>query len=1044
MLFKPLFLSELQQTIAFFLFLLLQFTTGNTNAQQYSFFQYQVEQGLSNNTVTCSLQDKNGFLWFGTKDGLNRFDGYQFKTFYPARKNENEANYIICLACDSKGTIWAGSSSGIYRYDKEKEKLIPFLDTLKYVGQIYPDLQGNLWFIADRQLYRYSFVSQKLTNLSSTTRLKGVSFLISDNYIWLGGIDGFLYRIDPVTGTYVSADVFAHSPKPLSTKITKILSDNTGGIFIGTLSQGIKRLDRHTLAYEDLLNNNKNKTSIYVHDILQTDKNEFWFATESGIYVYHVISRKFTRLVKKNLDPYSLSDNAVYTLCKDKENGIWAGTFFGGINYYNRLTSSLFERYFPDNTTHSISGNAIRAITEDPNGNIWIGTEDAGLNQLNAVTKQIKQFKADGKKGSIAFSNIHGLTMAGDNLVVGTYHHGLDVLNIKSGKVIKHFSSGPGKDKLKNDFIICLLYTRRGELYAGTQVGLYKCDLEKGRFQPEASIPYGVSAYCLTEDSKGTVWLGTHGSGVFYFNSITGEKGHLSSDPANENSLTINNINDVFEDSNGNLWFATDGEGLCRLGSDRKKFTKYTTRNGFPSNFVFKVLEYDQKNLWITTSKGLVNFNADLNTLKIYTKADGLLTDQFNYSSGYKDKNGKLYFGTVKGMIAFNPSDLRKSKLLPALYITGFMAANKELAIGPGKNNLSKSILFTDTVTLSYDNATFNIDFAAISYISPQTTRYRYRMVGSQKEWTNLASNRRVYFTNLTPGTYTFWVQAFGNDFSGKTERKLTIIILPPLWATWQAYLFYAAILALLLYYLFHAYRSRQLRKRGQELYNAKMEFFTNITHEIKTPLTLILGPLENLSEMVGEMPKIKDDVTMMERNTGRLIGLIDLISDFRRAEVKSFSLTLSEIDITLKLKEEFDNFKDYAAKKGITYTLELPEHSIYIKYDPEAIQKIFSNLLSNACKYAAATVMVRILPVQKEDKSVIIEFYNDGFLIPRELSEKIFDPFYRIKETANQKGSGIGLSLVRSLVTLHSGRIYHKKSESGTNLFVLELLYNN
>lgn len=1019
-------------------------TMQHANAQPYYFRHYQVENGLSNSTVFCSIQDNDGFMWFGTKEGLNRFDGYHFKLFTTDdTERPFSPDLIFSLFTDKKGTLWIGSQKGLYWFDARNERLVRFSGTtsdITDVAAIQEDDAGRLWFISRQNVCYYSFTTQRLQQFPAasffyaTTLCKG-----RDGTMWFATDRGFLEKFDTATSRFKAYNMFAQSPRPASYWVQTIKPAPGGDIYVGTTSQGLKLFNPADETYRDVLTYNPDKTTIFVRDILDNGNNEYWFATESGIFILQTNTGKFINLKKKFLDPYSLSDNAVYVLCKDREGSIWAGTYFGGLNYYPKQYAT-FKKYFPDNTGSSISGSAVREICEDDYGNLWIGTEDAGLNKLNKATGAITHFEPTGDSSSISYTNIHGLLVNGNDLWIGTFEHGLDVMDIKTGKVKKHYTAGPGKNDLNSNFTLCLVKSSAGQIYIGTSNGFYQFNEATSNFQQPAGIPIHLFVSCITEDYNHVLWVGTHGNGAYWYNPATKETGHVHNIPGKKNSLTNNDINALDEDSRHNLWFSTEGGGVCRLGADRKTITAFTTKNGLPGNFIFKTLEDNQKNLWITTSKGLVQLNPDFNTVNIYTRANGLLNDQFNYHSGYKDQQGNLYFGSVKGMISFNPGDFARSHFSPPVYITGFQVHNQELAIDKDSSFLKQSVVFTERITLPYDRSSFSIDFAALSFVSPEMTQYSYQMEGLDREWTILKTNRKVYFTNLSPGTYTFKLKVAANGQSARNAKELVIKITPPFWATIYAYFLYVAIFTGLCYYLFRTYHNRLENKKEKEIYEAKINFFTIVAHEIRTPLTLIKGPVENLHEKIDELPEIKEDVVTLERNTSRLVALITQILDFRQTEKKGFSIELNQVNITAVLEEEWLNFIPLAKKKNLLYKTDLPRDPVFAMADEEALHKIFSNLCGNAVKYAAGMVNIRLLPVTKETDFLTLEISNDGYLIPSGMNEKIFEPFYRLKETIKQKGTGIGLALARSLAELHDGKLWLKDTKDGLNTFVLEL----
>ena len=1010
-------------------------------AQPYFFRHYQVENGLSNNTVYCSVQDDKGFMWFGTKDGLNRFDGYHFKLFNITYDGSTlPPDFISCLLIDKNKTLWVGSQNGLYTFDPEQERLVRFIDSFTQINSLQTDRQGNLWFLSRFTICKYDF-GRKETTVYPTDAFFEATTLgkAEDGSIWVGTPNGLLQKYDEASNSFISFDVFAHSPPASSNWIQEIYPLDKDHLFVGTSNQGLKIFDVHTRSYTDVLMLNPDKTTIYVRDIKQYAPTEFWIATESGIYIYDTRNKTFVNLVKNLSDPYALSDNAVYTLCKDSEGGIWAGTFFGGINYYSRQYA-VFQKYFPGNSKNSISGSAVREICEDGFGNLWIGTEDAGLNKLNKNSGEITQYKPTGNPGNIAYSNIHGLAVNGKELWIGTFEHGLDIMDIASGKVKRHFAFGPQPKELKSNFVVSLLRTRDGVMYVGTSNSLFTYDARAQGFDPAGRVPADVFISCLLEGSDGTIWIGTHDRGLYYYHPVTGAHGHFENGGANTNSLATNTINAIYEDHQRTLWFSTEGGGLCRLEVDRKTFRSFTTRQGLPSNFIFKVLEDDQHNLWVTTSRGLASIQPNTYKVSVYTKDNGLLNDQFNYNSGYQDASGKMYFGSVKGLIAFMPDNFFTAQPVPQPFITGFQVQNKEVEIGEKGSPLQQSTLYTEEITLPYNQSSFSIDFAAPSYISPEMISFSYIMKGLDANWTEIKPNRKIYFTNLSNGTYQFRLKAGVNGVWSK-ETVLTVHILPPPWATTTAYIIYALLIAALGYYLLRSYHIIVEDKKEKEIYEAKIDFFTNIAHEIKTPLTLIKGPVENLLEQIDELPAgTKPDVVTMERNTNRLLTLVTQILDFRQTETKGFSIDFEKVNISQLAEEVFMNFEPLAKKKQLQYVLEKPAADIYALADEEALQKIFNNLINNAGKYATQQVRVRLLVPAGNSPHFSIQFDNDGPAIPADMKEKIFEPFYRLKDSLRQQGTGIGLSLARSLTLLHMGTLLNSLSDEGLNRFTLTL----
>jgi len=1026
-----------------FAIFILKITTDKIYGQPYYFRHYQVENGLSNNTVFFIKQDSKGFIWFATKDGLTRFDGFHFTVFRVNSADDEthlRTDYIYSIFPGRDGMLWVGAQRGLYKFNPEKERLEPFIDSLSNIFDITIDNSGQLWFISSVTICRYNFKTNTLKQFTPSQYFNATSLCILNNgEMWAASDNGFLEKYDAEKETFTAFNIFSHSKPPTTKWIQKIREGNNRSIFVGTGGQGLKIFDTNSNTYEDILTYNPDKTTVYVRDILHASENEYWFATESGIFIYNTDTKTFINLKKKFLDPYSLSDNAIYTLCKDDEGSIWAGTFFGGVNYYAKQNAD-FIKYFPGNTDNAISGNAVREICKDQYNNLWIGTEDGGLNEIKHPVNNIIHFKPTGEKTSIAYTNVHGLLADGNNLWIGTFEHGIDIMDIKTGKVKKHFIAGANRNGLQSNFALCFFKTKNNKILIGTSNGLYFYDSTTEKFIRPAEIPPNNFITSIIEDHNKIIWAGTNNNGAFWFDPETKLHGHVQNNADDRNSLSNNYVNDIYEDRNNNIWFATEGGGLSKLSEDRKKFTWYTTNNGLPGNFVFKILQDNNNNFWATTSKGLVSFGTDFQKPVVFTQANGLLSNQFNYHSGYIDANGRLYFGSVKGMVSFMPDNFSKNNYVPPVYITGLQVYNIDLNAEKDTSILQNSIICSDKIKLSYYQSSISIDFAALSYVSPEMTTYKYKLQGLDDEWTNIKTNRKVYFTNLSPGTYTFKIKAAINGLWSKNERELIIEIKPPIWATAWAYLLYAILAGLVLYYFISNYHKRQHEKKEKEIYESKIDFFTNVAHEIKTPLTLIKGPVENLLEKKYEMPDAQEDLACLDRNTNRLMHLVSQILDFRQTEIKNFTLDFTRVNVTDVLRETYLSFKIFAQKRRLSYELILPDTDINAFADAEALQKIFSNLISNAVKYGEKKVVIKLFPVQKTTGFFKIEFENDGNLISEEMAEKIFEPFYRIKENNHQKGTGIGLTLAKSLTDLHKGSLNITFARDGFNTFVLTL----
>jgi signal transduction histidine kinase/ligand-binding sensor domain-containing protein len=1033
----------IRKSIIAFILLILATTAG---AQSYYFRHYQVEEGLSNNTVFCSGQDKRGFLWMGTKDGLNRFDGYTFKVFRsdPDDKFSIGDNFIRSIYIDTNDHVYAGTRNGLYRFNPVKENFTLVTAATQEIRDIKKDKRGWIWYVSGQTVFRLN----ETTGQSNKYPYSATSVCV-DKYgePWISTANGMLLQYRNEKKDFVLHDLFNNNPDAYPKWIEKIYATGDGTILIGTSNYGVKEFDQRTSSYTDVLTYNPDRTEIFARDFVQSGSNEYWIATESGVFIYNKQKKSFQNLKKQYNNPYSVSDNAVYTLCKDQEGGIWAGTYFGGMNYFPRQFAS-FEKFFPGYNSYSLSGNAVREICKDKFGNIWVGTEDAGLNKLDPKTGLFKQYLPTGSPTDISYSNIHGLLADDNQLWIGTFEHGLDIMDIPSGKVVNHFPSGNDPSIPRSNFVVVIYKSTKGKIYIGTRQGLYLFNRQSGRFEIVSAIPAGAFIHSVLEDKSGTIWVGTMGNGLFYFNEDKKQKGGFVYDPVAKNGLTSNSITTLYTVDDV-LWIGTEGGGLCKLNLTNRKIEPVNLKERFPSNTIFKILEDGRKRLWITTSNGLICYQPGSDRIEVYTTANGLLSNQFNYNSGFEDEDGHMYFGSARGMVKFNPDSFVVNKYIPPVYITGLFINDQEIKVDDEKSPLKKSISFTDRVELKYNQASFSIDFAALSFTSPGMTEYMYIMEGLDKEWTYLKTNRKVYFTDLSPGSYTFKVRATMNSgiWNGK-DASVVIEILPPFWASKLAYFVYAlaiVTIAVLLFRNYHRRLNEKTRRKIESLehekekaiYQAKIEFFTNVAHEIKTPLTLIKAPMEKIVRKEGDNPELGQNLRIMERNTDRLIELTNQLLDFRRVEATGFGLNFDPVNISELLKEYYGSFKPLAEQKNIRLTLKVPPKDIVAHVDLDSIQKVINNLLSNAVNYCKSEVDVHLLD---RGDYFTIEVSNDGNPIPVNMREKIFEPFVRLNQGQNKSGSGIGLALTKSLVDLHNGTIQVKETELTRTVFVLTL----
>lgn len=985
-------------------------------------------------------------MWFGTKDGLNRFDGYNFKTY---RNKAGDAkslgsNIINNLFVDKTGLLWISTLDGLYTYNSVNESfdLLAFTKG-KDVAAVREDPHGDLWMILDFILYRYNRKTKQYTAyLGNKAGIRG-TMMDGNGDLWISSEDG-LAKYDFAKHSYTNYDLFAHSGIVSARSIEVMCSMGKDSMLIGT-HQGLKLFNKKTGGYRDLIRYSADHTDLFVRDILNNGGDEYWIATESGVYVYHHLRQTFTNLRKDIANPYAISDNAVYALFKDKEGSIWATTYFGGVNYCNPA-NSFFEKFFPNTSPGSLKGSAVREMVQGRNNDeLFIGTEDAGLNIFNPYTLQFKSF--NNGVANLSSTNIHGLLLNGHDLWIGTLDHGIDVFDLNTGGLIKHYLAGAKPGQLKENYVRVIYKTRAGQILIATPRGLYKYNAATDEFSLMGEFGHDIFVNAVYEDDQGTLWSAS-GNGLYFFNPANGNKGSYFYNARDVTSISSNTITSIFQDSRHQLWFTTEA-GLNKYLPGSKNFVRYTVADGFPSNYMFKILEDDHGFLWITTTKGLVRFTSSTGKLNVYSTANGLLSDQFNYNSAFKDQAGRLYFGCIKGLIRFHPLSIPLSGPPPSVYIIGFQIDNQEVLLNDIHSPLKQSIIDAKKIELSSSQRSFSVDFAALSFIAPQSTKYAYKLDGLEKDWTYLNTNRKIYFTKLSPGTYTLKVKAAGSAGTwNPVETTLIIDIDPPFYASIWAYLFYVVISSVAIYYGFYTYHAQMQRKNkgkidqlenemAREIYQSKIEFFTNITHEIRTPLTLIKAPLEKAMSSEN-LEEIRQNFALMQKNTNRLLSLTDQLLDFRKIEKEGLKLNFVKTDIPSLVTEIYTLFKTYTEGRLANYILILPSRMIYAYIDLEAFHKILSNLINNAVKYATNFVQIELLDVVADAPDFLIEVKNDGALIPASAHKDIFQPFFRM-EDAEHKGTGLGLPLAKSLAEIHNGTI-SLVTDKRFNIFTISL----
>lgn len=991
-------------------------------------------KNLSQNNVKTIIQDDKGFIWLGTKNGLNRFDGKEVKIYNCHDKEKNIGNNnISALFEDKNKNIWVGTDRGIYIYDPLSEDFRHFDITTQtgvcifdWVAQISEDHDQKIWIIIPNQgVFKYDLDTNILSHYPFVVASNQASkhpqciTILKSGEIWIGTNKDGLYHYNAKDDKF-EQHITDRNGTSIKDDMIYSICEYGDYIILGVHEGELKKYDYNNNTFWVV------KADDVHHKIIRDVKvfnNELWVGTEQGICIVDEETGK-TELIRS--DPMisnSLTDNKIYVMYQDNEQGIWIGTVFGGVNYIPSQTLTI-DRYIPSQQRNSINGRIIRDLKEDQNGNIWVCTEDNGISVFDPKKRAFEKITPTGGTQFIPQAIIENQ----DEMWIGLFKNGIDIHNQKT-KTLKHLS--PEQLGINESSIWALLQDRKGTIWLGNGWGVYSSNKTNLKFERHNEFGYNF-IFDIYEDSKGDIWVCTMGNGVFRLKQTNKSVEHYIYNQDNPNSISSNSVSSVTEDRKGNLWFSTDRGGISKYIPETNTFKSYSKNEGLPDDVAYKIVEDNEGLLWFGTNHGLVRFNPETESVQVFTEKDGINNNQFNYKSGIKTRSGKLYFGSINGLMAINPNDIKRPNSIPPLYITKLLIFNEEVNANEEGSPLTNSIIYTDEVHLNYNQNSLGFEFASLSYSSSSNYKYSYKLENFDKDWTITNDSRSVSYTNLSPGTYSFRVKATNSlgEWSDN-ETSIKIFIQAPWWqSTIASYIYIFFLLASIISFVYLYDRTQKKRyaqkqiladnQREKDIYNAKIEFFTDIAHEIRTPLILINGPLETiLEEEEIEPSAIRKNMRIMEQNVKRLLDLINQLLDFRKIDERKFIINPTNTELNGLVTKTIDRFQLMLEQKGKQLTLHITDNILIAYIDQESVIKIISNLMNNALKYSNKLIQVDLYAT--DDNIAHIRVSNDGAPIPGELSQKIFEPFYRTTKVSNIPGSGIGLSLASSLAKLNN-----------------------
>jgi ligand-binding sensor domain-containing protein/signal transduction histidine kinase/AraC-like DNA-binding protein len=1024
--------------------------------------------------VFAIARDDQGYLWFGTRDGLCRYDSRNIRVYRnkPTDKQSLAGNAIQCIFMDDQKALWIGTNEGVSIYNPAHDnftqsKLNPQVTTIlssNHVTAIAQDKDHNIWVGTqgglNRVISKNPLRYQHFTHLDSqpaSLENDQVRTLYLDKAgdLWIGTSTGVSRLIKNANGEYTFQN-YRFPSRDLKGKswINCLIEDDRGNILIGTEENGIKILNKKSGLIESLnLSTLAGRAIESVRVMERSGAHDYWIGTIDGLYIYNDIRKTITCLRNNPDDNTTISDNSVRSIYIDPAGTYWVGTFYGGVNTHSPL-SRQFGQVVLTNQDNEKAFKIAGAIVTDHVDNLWVSTDGNGLYCLNKNGDMIKQFKhAPTNPNSISHNKIKCVMLDENGLWIGTIN-GLNYYDFKTEKFTHYFHDPTNNNSIPDDRIYDIKKDRDGYLWIATyRGGLCRFDKRDNsfmRFTHKDGVPQSLSTDGVTyihQDSQKNLWVGTV-SGLNKKPSTADtfeHSGYLETSPGVGDYVLC-----IYEDRRQNLWVGTRNAGLKLKQAGSNEFTVFTMEEGLPGNTISGIIEDRHGYLWLSTDNGLSRFDPISRIFKNYNKDDGLVCKEFNFNSFHQDKHGFLYFGGYNGIVKFHPDSIRENSIAPTLQFTKLRLFNKEVAIDSTEGAvLTRSLSHTSSLTFNYLQNVFSVEFAALSYINSGKNRYAYKLEGFEDEW-NYVRDPVATYMNLNPGSYTLLVKASNNDGIWMKEPvRMQLNILPPPWKTWWAFVAYGMVVLGLIYILLRFNRTRwklvhdleieHLEKEQQEnLHRAKLNFFTNVAHEIRTPLTLIVSPIETVEERYSHDVFLQRQLRMVKTNTTRLMRLINQLLDFQKQEVGNLKLKMDEGNIIDLLRETIFSFTEHANSRHIGLKFTSDYDQIPLRYDRDELEKVFCNLLHNAFKFTPGGGEISVsVTIENEYEGtqnpfVKIRVADNGIGIPAEDLPKIFTRFFQVEQTTiNESGFGIGLALTKGIVNLHGGMIDVESNEA-------------
>ena len=1047
----------------FFNFILLMSTLARS--QRLSFEHIKVENGLSQNSVDAIVQDNLGFLWFGTRFGVNRYDSHGFKYYQnnPLDNTTISSNSINCIFFDSHKRLWIGTNEGLNRYISEKDcfeqikKQNNDSHTISnnHITSICEDKEGKIWVGTAEGLNLITESNGKISfdrfTVSSTSGGLKSDYIYSllgdkDGSVWVGTDFGLTKIIKEKKGNSYQTYLHLSVTSLAENKIRCLIQDSNLNIWIGTANEGVDMLNVKSNSFTHFKNSGQKESLLNntIRSFLLDDHNNLWIGTLQGISILNLASFQFSNYQNNPDDKTSISKNSIHSLFMDKNNDVWVGTFFGGINFTS-YNNPLFKSYSKSSFKPSINNNVVSSFLEI-NDDLLIGTEGGGLNILNKSKNSYQYFTHNNADpNSISSNLIKTIYRDKDgDIWLGTHGGGVSLYTKSNQKFTNYFTDDKSQESLGLE-VATFLDDNEGNLLIGSQNGIKFYKKNKGIGQQvslelKRSELAKIHIHSLIQDKEKNIWIGTD-SGLFCkrWNERKIDAIPIKSDK-------IIDVNGLCTDKLGRIWIATYFSGLICYDIKKKSAISFTQKEGMPSDNVLSVIIDENENIWAGTNNGLIKFKPKNNSLIIYDINDGLAGNEFNNNSIYQTERGEIFVGGMDGITSFFPKNLVEKSVKPSIVFTGLRLFNTPIGQNNSKDKLSANIWLTNEISLEHDQNIFTIEFAAISFKRSGKNKYAYKIEGKDHDWiyTNTPS---ATFTDLPSGKYTFLAKGANSDGIWSDPIMMRINVLPPWWFSWWAYSVYLLIVAGVLFVLIRFFFLQALFKKEKTLTDLKLNFFTNISHEIHTYLALIIGPVDKLLTSKVATDSDIPQLTTIKNNSTDLLTLVNELLDFRKIETGNVNLHVSNYNLIPFIQSVLQSFEDIAISKNIVTDFIHTTDQEELFFDKEQMKKVLVNLLSNAYKFTPEGGYVSVV-IENVVDSIIIKVSDNGKGISPDNLDKLFDNFFQENDYGIQNtGYGIGLALSKSIIALHKGELrvesHHQENLKNTT-FTIRLLKGN